>query len=671
MNTCEGEIILSKKECKDHLGNIYSSIADMCRFYKLTPDAYKQRIKSGWSIERALTEPTDRYSCKDHLGNAFSSEKEMCKFHNIDYKMYFARTRNMGWSVERALTESCRDDSIYDFNGRKFKNVTEMCEFYKISATCYKKRIKNGWSVKDALTIASGKRNHKIYHKGASKQSTDHLGNDYISFVDMCNHYDISANTVYARLKKGWILEDALTKPLGFHRNDESIKRYKKRNTLTNTPCTDHIGTSFDSRIDMCNHYGITLKMYSGRMGRGWSLEETLTTGLRKNRIKRKTSPAARQCCDYNGIIYKSLKDMANAYGLSSSLLDSRLRRGWSLEEALTTPAKRFSIDHLGQKYNSDSEMARAWGILPATYRHRRVDLGWSLEEALTNGKCHNSNHRTTGKEIHYNGIVYPSLVQLCKAKKLNAHTVQARLDYGWTIEEAVEDKQHIRRYYYDHLGNEFDSIDTMTEHYGITPKLYRSRIHKGWTLEEVLTIPKNMYIGEYRVAECLKRLNVKFYHDCSIKTVFKDLAFDINWNEFLDVLHQNLGNAGINWSKSKIQRLRPDFVLYTDNDNKICGVIEFDGAQHQNFVEYFFRTVEEFLYRSETDFAKQSLWEYLNIPMLRIRDDQSDMIDNMVKDFIDNPQNYIHNHNTYLSEDEYWSILSEEKAKLELAFAS
>jgi hypothetical protein len=54
---------------------------------------------------------------------------------------------------------------------------------------------------------------------------------------------------------------------------------------------------------------------------------------------------------------------------------------------------------------------------------------------------------------------------------------------------------------------------------------------------------------------------------------------------------------------------------------------------------------------------------------MLRIRHDQVDRIDDMVKDFIDNPQNYIHNHNTYLSEEEYWSILTKQKQQIESAF--
>lgn len=211
-----------------------------------------------------------------------------------------------------------------------------------------------------------------------------------------------------------------------------------------------------------------------------------------------------------------------------------------------------------------------------------------------------------------------------------------------------------------------------MCEAYGIPIRLYEKRFYEyKWTIEEALTLPRNMYIGEYRVAECLKRLNVKFYHDCSIKTIFTDLELSINWTDFLTELQSRLRSAGHNWSKQKIQRLRPDFVLYTDENNKICGVIEFDGEQHQNFVEFFFKTIEEFYRRSDADFVKQSFWEYLDIPMLRIRHDQIDMIDDMVQDFINNPQNYIYNHNTYLSESEYWSILTEQKAQIEMVFAA
>ena len=273
-------------------------------------------------------------------------------------------------------------------------------------------------------------------------------------------------------------------------------------------------------------------------------------------------------------------------------------------------------------------------------------------------------------------GNVYNGVGSMCKAYHIGFPAFYCRITKkGMSLEEALTTPIRKRKLHnhlaYDHFGKMFNNTNEMLKFYHQTRSTFNGRIKNGWSLEEALTIPKHMYIGEYRVVECLKRLNVKFYRDCSIKTIFQDLHVDIDWNAFLLSLQKHLGKSGINWSKEKIQRLCPDFVLYTDEDNIIRGVIEFDGEQHQNFVEFFFKTVEEFYRRSNTDFAKQSLWEYMNVPMLRIRYDQVDMIDDMVTDFIEHPQNYICNHNTYLSEEEYWSILSEEKTKLDLAFVS
>ena len=617
MNTCEGEIILSKKECKDHLGNIYSSIADMCRFYKLTPDAYKQRIKSGWSVERALTESTDRYSCKDYLGNTFSSEVKMCEHYGIDYRTYWARVHNMGWSIERALTEPRRDDSVYDFNNKAFKNISEMCAYYNIPIACFRKRIQNNWSLKDALSIPSGSKNDSIQHKGASKECYDHLGNKYSSKKEMAEAYNLSFTVFLARLNRGWTLKDALEKPLGY---TYQIKKEKNRKLINDVPCVDFLGNEFLTIREMCAYYNISCELYNKRLWAGWTQKEALTIPKRKNRNKRLTSPNAKPCFDHKGILYNSYSEMANTYSINPGTLMKRLSEGWTIKDALERPIKNTVKDHLGNEFDCLADMLRYYHLSNSVFFVRYKKLKWTLEESLTT-------------------------------------------PIGKTSKTHIECR--------DILGNTFSTMKDMCKYWNVSYDLYCNRLYSGWTSEEALFIPKNMYIGEYRVAECLKKLNVKFYHDCQIKTIFKDLNISIDWDIFLDSLQHNLSIAGMNWSKKKIEKLRPDFVLYTDENNKIRGVIEFDGEQHQNFVEFFFKTIEEFYRRSNVDFVKQSLWEYLNIPMLRIRHDQIDMIDDMVKDFIDNPQNYIHNHNTYLSEDEYWSILSEEKAKLELAFAS
>ncbi len=397
------------------------------------------------------------------------------------------------------------------------------------------------------------------------KECKDHLGNHFHSIIEMCDYYNISPQTYRAWKKHGYTISEILSSQhhRGFHTSSD-VKYY------------DHLGNGYKSKKEMCEHYQINVDVFTRRLTRGLSLKDALT--ISKSELYSKACHKRGQNChqwtDHQGNTYKSMTDMASAFGIPFDRLRYRIKKGWTLEKALNTP------------------------------------------------------------------YINPSGCNLCKQCT-------------------------------DHKGLSYRSISEMANAYGLKPSIVIRRINDGWSTEEALTIPRNMYIGEYRVAECLKRLNVKFYHDYTIKTIFTDLGISVDWNNFLSELQSHLNSAGYNWSKKKIQNLRPDFVLYTDEDNKIRGVIEFDGEQHQNFIEFFFKTIEEFFRRSDTDFVKQNFWEYMNIPMLRIRHDQINMIDNMVQDFINNPQNYIYNHNTYLSEKEYWSILTEQKQQIELIFAA
>ena len=373
--------------------------------------------------------------------------------------------------------------------------------------------------------------------------------------------------------------------------------------------CIDHLGNRFKSEAEMCRYYQIGQGTFKCRIKRGMSIGEALTN---------KKNDGKFQCNDHLGNVYPSVSDMCRHYKISKGSYYSRLSYGYTLEQALTGNSPKIRVktykDHLGRTYVSRKKMCEAYGIDSDIF-NTRIHSGMSLERALT-------------------------------------------LKYIPLYKESI-----------DHLGNVFHSVKEMCNHYKINGTTYCCRISRGWTLEEALTIPNNLSLGEYRVSECLKRLNVRFYHDCTMKTVFKELKVSVDWNDFLTELQSKLGLAGYKWSKQKIQKLRPDFVLYTDDDNKIRGVIEFDGEQHQNFVEYFFKTIEDFFRRSHTDFVKQSLWEYLKIPMLRIRYDQEDKIDEMVTHFIANPEQYLTRHNTYLSEEEYWEPLDNTRKQLEYAY--
>ncbi len=96
------------KKCSDHLGNEYETIVDMCNAYGVNYKIYKRRISLGWTIREALSEkdnpikPNSK-ACKDHLGNEFASIVEMCKYWHITPDLHKGRLKD-GWTLEETLT---------------------------------------------------------------------------------------------------------------------------------------------------------------------------------------------------------------------------------------------------------------------------------------------------------------------------------------------------------------------------------------------------------------------------------------------------------------------------------------------------------------------------------------------------------------------------------------
>jgi len=92
---------------KDHLGNSYPSIKDMCKVYGIHPETYSRRIKVyKMSVAEALTRPVKHnggQQIRDHKGILHKSRTRMCERYGIDRKVFEYRISH-GWSLEEALT---------------------------------------------------------------------------------------------------------------------------------------------------------------------------------------------------------------------------------------------------------------------------------------------------------------------------------------------------------------------------------------------------------------------------------------------------------------------------------------------------------------------------------------------------------------------------------------
>lgn len=131
----------------------------MCSAYGVRQNTYAQRIAHGWSKKDALTKRAEsrKKECKDHLGNIFESETEMCKFYNIDRKVY-VRRKQLGWSIEEALFPDHKSTGkvCADHKGTIFKSYADLCRFYDLDWGTFKGRRDRGWSLKDILTKEVG-----------------------------------------------------------------------------------------------------------------------------------------------------------------------------------------------------------------------------------------------------------------------------------------------------------------------------------------------------------------------------------------------------------------------------------------------------------------------------------------------------------------------------------
>lgn len=268
--------------------------------------------------------------CKDHLGNEFNSKKDMCEYYGIDYHHVYWKRLKKGCSLEKILTTPVRKIKRAENPDRRDKSL------YSSSANEY----------------------YELY-KGSNGCCTDHLGNSYVHADSMCRCWGISRNVFFDRLSNGWSLDKALT-----YHNDVKV------------PDTDKFviwvfGEPFPNYEAIDAAYGYTAGRTSQHKD---NLEEWLME---------------RQRFFVDGKLFSTYYALTEEYGLSGPVISGRLSRGWTLDDAVHTPLSTIGRkgirqeDHLGNEYESLAAMLLHYGITRASYRARKK-RGWGLEKILT-----------------------------------------------------------------------------------------------------------------------------------------------------------------------------------------------------------------------------------------------------------------------------------------------
>ena len=109
----------------------------------------------------------------------------------------------------------------------------------------------------------------------------------------------------------------------------------------------DHLGNGFKSLGACAHYYGFEEHQLRNRLHRGASLKDALTLPVNcGHKFKFCPQPPEGKYTprtDHEGRKFDSFKELAAFYGMSANGVQLRLKRGWSLKDALLTPSRRYN----------------------------------------------------------------------------------------------------------------------------------------------------------------------------------------------------------------------------------------------------------------------------------------------------------------------------------------
>jgi integrase len=171
--------------------------------------------------------------------------------------------------------------------------------------------------------------------------------------LKIASENDIPRNLVYLRMRKGWTLEDAITRSPGTFRNPKNVKI-----VLT------------DDQYKAAEENGINHSTFYNRVRAGWSIEDAIT------------KPVGWQRKSTNKFITREQRKKAYENGIRKSTLRARVSSGWSIEDAINKPLgwKLDGTNITEEQY----KIAKENGIKRSTVNARVRALKWSVENAIT-----------------------------------------------------------------------------------------------------------------------------------------------------------------------------------------------------------------------------------------------------------------------------------------------
>lgn len=268
-------------------GKKFESKRSAAKFYGIDYKNFHRRLDSGWTLRQAagIDAPPDTKPPHNSMElvtsiGTFNSIQHAAKVTKIKGATIAYRLRN-NWSIEEALEldkkgfEKRRSNGGLNgkqqvIEGKVFASLGKACEYYGVPSGKVYNRLRNNWSVEEALEITPRKKSK--YYKRGNPIST--LIGDFDSLWEAAKVLKINFNKVHYRINtSGWSVNEAL----------ELVKRERPKLPAKEIKVLDY---TFRSMQEACEEFGLNYGTVRNRISKGkWSVEEALNLKPRERKI--------------------------------------------------------------------------------------------------------------------------------------------------------------------------------------------------------------------------------------------------------------------------------------------------------------------------------------------------------------------------------------------------
>lgn len=467
-------------------GQTYKSIAEFARQHDLDPVKVRARLHNNETAEEIAASAKKEKEQYHIDGKTFSSLKSLAKHYNMSPKK-LQENLDRGLSISQAVGVSFVPHAqsnnamsmVIDDNA--YYSLDEIVNAFNLDKTEFIGLIAEQHTFQEAVDIlreraatdsnvVTSEETEEKVDAGPRKKWAKPItvaGIEYPSESAAAKAHGLSPSAFYQRRKKGLSPEEALgVTAVSQEQMDKPVVTNKKRKrvpveaTAARSQSIVCDGKTYTSQRALARAFEISPHSLRYALSNGKTPEEAV--GLQKSKPSERKEPHhnAKQIA-YKGKDYKSIRELADAFGLPVANVRYRLNKGDSLDNILATQDEveehdavvestvdlgPQSVVYRGKKYRSIRAFAKNFKCDPAQVRYR-LKNGWTPAQAIGRSEPPKKELKTTTNLIKISEIMpvmvndktYHTAKSLADDFGLKASVVSGRLRNGWSPQAAVE----------------------------------------------------------------------------------------------------------------------------------------------------------------------------------------------------------------------------------------